>query len=301
MADEPGSAGAGNPGAGAAPPAGGGTPPAGGGAASVDFSTYVPADIKDHPSLKSYDLKSGEGLGKVFKSLVSAQSMIGGDKVVVPKGANDNPEVWGKLFDAAGRPKDPAAYQFGKDYKAPTDPAVKELEGKFRKFAHDNGFNQKQFSELNAFLDAASSESNAKMVASAKGRHEKAVETLKADWGDKYDVNVGLANKVLKAFGGPADNVKAFMSRYANDPTMIRVLAAVGQRMEESALVAGDSPDFDTGPADAKSKRADIMTNEANPLNAAWTDKRHPRHQEAMDEIARLSRIVVGKDEIVYQ
>lgn len=300
MTDEgTGSAGAGNSGAGAAGAGNAGA--AGAGAASVDFSTFVPADIKDHPSLKSYDLKTPDGLGKVFKSLVSAQSMIGGEKLVVPKGANDNPEVWGKVYDTLGRPKDPGSYQFGADYKAPADPAAKEIEGKFRKFAHDNGLNQKQFAELHGFLNSISSASQAKAVAAYQAKHEKAVETLKGEWGDKFDERVAVANKVLKAFGGSPEEVKAFTTRFANDPVVIRVLAEVGRRMDESALVGGDKPDFELGPADAKSKRADIMTNKDNPLNEAFKNKRHPRHQEAMDEIARLSRIVVGKDEVIYQ
>lgn len=309
MADEPaGSAGAGNSGAGAAGAGGAGGEGAagqGGGtgapAASVDFSTFIPADIKDHPSLKSYDLKTPDGLGKVFKSLVSAQSMIGGDKFVVPKGANDNPEVWNKVFEVLGRPKDPESYSFGKDYKPSEDPAGKEVEGKWRKFAHEKGFNQAQFEATNAFLNGLASENQAKIVAAYKQRHEAAVESLKKEWGDKFDANVATANKVVKAFGGPPAEVKAFLDRYKNEPVMVRILSAIGGRMDESALIAGDKPDHDMGPADARSKRADIMTNKENPLNAAWKNKRHPRHQEAMDEVARLSRLVVGKDEVIYE
>lgn len=300
MADEgAGSAGAGNSGAGAA--GAGAAGGAGGGAASVDFSTFIPADIKDHPSLKTHDFKTPDGVGKLIRSYVSAQSMIGGDKVVVPKGANDNPDVWNKVYDSLGRPKDPGSYQFGKDYKSPEDPAAKEIEGKFRKFAHDNGLNQKQFAQLHGFLNSISSESQAKAVAAYQAKHEKAVETLKGEWGEKFDERVAVANKVLKAFGGSPEEVKAFTTRYANDPVVIRVLAEVGRRMDESALVGGDKPDFELGPADAKKKRMDIMTNKDNPLNEAFKNKRHPRHQEAMEEIARLSKIVVGKDEVIYQ
>jgi len=300
MADEgAGSAGAGNSGAGAA--GAGAAGGAGGGAASVDFSTFIPADIKDHPSLKTHDFKTPDGVGKLIRSYVSAQSMIGGDKVVVPKGANDNPDVWNKVYDSLGRPKDPGSYQFGNDYKPPEDPAAKEIEGKFRKFAHDNGLNQKQFAQLHGFLNSISSESQAKAVAAYQAKHEKAVETLKGEWGEKFDERVAVANKVLKAFGGSPEEVKAFTTRYANDPVVIRVLAEVGRRMDESALVGGDKPDFELGPADAKKKRMDIMTNKDNPLNEAFKNKRHPRHQEAMEEIARLSKIVVGKDEVIYQ
>jgi len=306
MADEQaGSAGAGNSGAGAGAGAAGdgaaGGQGAGGQAASVDFSIFIPADLKDHPSLKAHDFKTPDGMGKLLRSYVSAQSMIGGDKAVLPKGANDNPEVWNKLYDALGRPKSADEYQFGKDYKPPTDPAVKEVEGKFRKFAHENGLSQKQFTEMNSFLNGLSAESQGRVIAAIKARREKAEESLRKDWGEKYDANVAIANKVLKAYGGPADEVKAFLQRYANEPVVIRALAAIGQRIDESALVSGERSDYEAGPAEAASKRADIMTNKDNPLNEAWKNKRHPRHQEAMDEVARLSRIVVGKDEVMYQ
>lgn len=297
MADEPGSAGAGNPGAGGAPPsAGAGSPPAGGGgAAGVDFSTYIPADIKDHPSLKSYDLKSPDGLGKVFKSLVSAQSMIGGEKFVIPKGANDNPEVWNKVYEALGRPKDIAGYQLGEGVKPGETPQAKAMEEKFRKFAHENGMNQKQFQAVYGFVDGIFGESRKAQIEAAKARHAQAVESLKSEWGDKFDERVATANKVLRAFGGTPEQVKAFTAQFANNPVAIRILAEVGRRISESALVAGDKPDFDLGPADAKKRRADIMSNPNNPLHEAWKSKRHPRKQEAMDEIARLSRIIVGE------
>lgn len=294
MADEPGSAGAGNPGAGA-PGAGAAAPPSGA-AGSVDFSTYIPADIKDHPSLKSYDLKSAEGLGKVFKSLVSAQSMIGGEKFVVPKGANDNPEVWGRAYEALGRPKDHTGYQLAEGMRPGETPQAKAVEERFRKFAHENGMNQKQFQALYGFFDGIVGDSRKASMAAAKAAHEKAVEALKGEWGDQFDNRIATANKVLKAFGGSPEEVRAFTAQFANNPVAIRVLAEVGRRMSESALVAGDKADFDLGPADAKRKRMDIMTNPSNPLNEAWKSKRHPRKAEAMAEVERLSRIIAGEE-----
>lgn len=295
MADEPGSAGAGNPGAGA-PGAGAAAPPAGA-AGSVDFSTYIPADIKDHPSLKSYDLKTPEGLGKVFKSLVSAQSMIGGEKFVVPKGANDNPDVWNRAYEALGRPKDHTGYQLGEGMKPGETPQAKAVEERFRKFAHDNGMNQKQFQALYGFFDGLIGESRKSAMDAAKAYHAKAVEALKSEWGDQFDNRIATANKVLRAFGGSPEEVKAFTAQFANNPVAIRILAEVGRRMSESALVAGDKADFDLGPADAKRKRMDIMTNPNNPLHEAWKSKRHPRKAEAMSEVERLSRIIAGEQQ----
>lgn len=305
MADEPGSAPAGNPAiltgsSGASQAAGDapvGTPPSAGASPSaVDFSSYLPPELKDHPALKSYDLKSGDGLGKVFKSLVSAQTMIGGEKIVIPTGKNDTPEAWTRAYEALGRPKEPKDYQLDKGFKPSTTPAGKEVEQRFRQVVHDAGLNARQFNAIYGFYNDLAADQQKKVVEGMKAGHERAVQVLREQWGDQFENRVALANKLLKAFGGSPDEIKHFTARFANEPVIIRVLAEAARRMEETSLIAGDKPDFDLGPGDAKQKRMDIMTNPNNPLNEAWKSKRHPRKQEAMEEVARLSAIIAGDE-----
>jgi len=279
--------------------AGAGSGNQGGGAPAIDLTGYIPADVANEPSLKMFDFKSKEGIEKFVKSFVSSQKMIGGEKIVIPRGANDTPEAWQRFFEAGGRPKT------SDDYKA-EEPKLPEgltrdeaTEKEFKKVAYDLGLSQKAFGKLFEFYNGVMTKNYEGMIQNFNTRYSEAEKALKTDWGDQFDSNLALANKVLKTFGGSKEEIKSFTDRFANEPVILRVFAAIGKKIEESALVAGEASDLDLGLDDAKKRRADIMVNKDNPLFEAFHKKRHPRHQEAMDEIARLSAIVAGGDNIV--
>jgi hypothetical protein len=276
---------------------GAGAPPA---AASIDFSTHIPAELASEPSLKMFDLKSKDGFGNLVKSYVASQKMLGGEKMVIPRGANDTPEAWARYYEAGGRPKDPEGYQWEKPELPQGLKYDEKMEKEFRKYAHDHGLSQKQASAVYKFYHNMIVDNYKGMVAGYNNKHSEAVDTLKKEWGDKFDANVNLANKVLRTFGGAKEEVQQFVQRFANEPVVVRILASIGKRIEESALVAGENSDLDMSGEDAKKKRADIMTNKSNPLYEAFHSKKHPRHQEAMDEVSRLSKLVVGTDEVIH-
>jgi len=56
--------------------------------------------------------------------------------------------------------------------------------------------------------------------------------------------------------------------------------------------VRGERPSFDMNAGDAKVKKQDILTNKQNPLNEAYFNKRHPRHDEAVKEVTRLNEVL---------
>ena len=276
----------------------GGTAGNEGAAAGIDLTTYIPADVANEPSLKMFDLKSKDGVENFIKSYVSSQKMIGGEKLVIPRGANDTPEAWARYYEAGGRPKTDADYQ-AVDPKLPKGMKTDEnLDKEFRKLAHDLGLSQKSFGKLSEFYNGVVTKNHEDMIKNYNTKYEAAQTALKGEWGDQFSSNVALANKVLRTFGGSAEEIKGFTDLFANEPVVLRVFAAIGKRIEESALIAGETSDLDLGMDDAKKKRADIMTNDQNPLNKAFYDKRHARHQEAMDEVARLSKVISGDDVI---
>jgi len=268
-------------------------------AATVDFTTYIPADMANEPSLKMFDLKSKDGFGNLVKSFVSSQKMLGGEKIVIPRGANDSPEAWQRFYEAGGRPKAPTDYKFD-DIKLPNVVKRDEaMEKEFRAIAHEMGLSQKAAGAMYGFYAKIVANNAKGMVEAYNKNYQETTAKLKSEWGAQFDAKLGLANKVLRAFGGTKEEVKHFTDRFANEPVVIRLFAEIGKRIEESALVAGETPDTDLGPQGAIKKRLDIMTNKDNPLYEAFHKKRHPRHREAMDEVARLSAIVVGGADIV--
>ncbi len=255
----------------------------------TNWDKFIPEDLRDDQNFLPFQ---GKGVDEVLRSFVNAQRMIGADKFIVPAGKNDTPEVWAQVWDKLGRPKDVTGYQFNEP-KLPEGMAIdKAFMENFTKFGHENGFTQKQASALFDFYNQWAGEQYQAFQTgreqAVKAAMEKAEETLRGEYGAKYDDKIVLARKVIMTYGGTPEETKAFIDRFGNDPTVIKTLVKLGELVSENKLVSGDRPDWDLGPEGARKKAVDIMANETNPLHKAYLDKTHPQHLEAVNEVERL-------------
>jgi hypothetical protein len=77
-----------------------------------------------------------------------------------------------------------------------------------------------------------------------KKTEKETLETLKKDWGDKYQSNLDLATRVTTRFAD--DAIKTFLdnSGFGNNPEVIKLMANIGNALSEDVLVSGDK---DTG------------------------------------------------------
>ena len=97
----------------------------------------------------------------------------------------------------------------------------------------------------------------------------------------------------MRKFGGNSETVGAFIDKFGNDPTALRVFGNVARHMMEDAAVRGDKT-FSLMGENAPAMVKDIMTNKENNLYAAYWNAGHPQHQFAVDEVARLNEIIHG-------
>jgi DNA-binding ferritin-like protein (Dps family) len=249
-------------------------------------------EYKDDPVFKPFHDKP---IGEVLKSFKNAQSLVGGEKLVIPSGKLDTPENWNYVFDKLGRPKDIEGYQVDNSLYPESVKIDPEREKSFKEMALSIGLLPKQVAALyewNAKLEVATI--NAMNEAENK-RAGETEEALRRELGtkEKYEEYVTGAQAALKRYGGSPDEVATFIDKFGNDPLVVKVFGNVARNMMEDAALRGDKS-FNLLGENAPAQVKDILYNKENKLNAAYFDKNHPLHNSAVAEVTRLNELIHG-------
>ncbi len=245
----------------------------------------------DNPALESF---KGRPIRDLLKSYDNANRFLA-DKAVLPKGKNDTPENWEAVFDKLGRPKDATGYAFQKPDLPPGMRYDAGLERAFAAKCHELGVLPKQAQGLfqfyqNQVIEAADAWLQERDQAYGKG-HEELVRRFGSGTVDRV---LKIANDTLCRFGGTPAEVQYIVENYGNDPDLIALLYRIGSSNFEDALVKGERIDPFDGKGSAEALKKAILYDKNHPLNEAYTDKRHPRHKEAVDAVTHLNTLLVG-------
>lgn len=226
MADAPAGGG------GAAPantPSGAATPPSSSGAApppAAHWSDPLPDEIKNAPTIKMVP-----DIATLAKNYLHAEKMIGAKRTVIP-GEKAPQAEWDALFNAIGRPETIDKYE---------DPEVKPADGvqldkvgldAFRKKAHEAGLTNKQYKEIMGFYLTGVNGANKNIQDTIAANTAHATETLRKDWGDKFDANLDIAKSTLRQFGGE-EVFKELEGGLGNNIGLIKMLHKIGLGMLE--------------------------------------------------------------------
>ena len=272
---------------------------------NLNHETIISADhLGEYAQDPTFQSFVGKPFGEYLKSFKNAQSMVGADKLIVPAGKLDTPEHWGSVFDKLGRPKDISGYEFARPELPEGMQFNEDFENKMRPLFHYLGLLPWQAKGLSeAFtgyqVDGYKKymEDQAKLQTDQAAKDKEIEDALVKKLGTKenYDKYVKDANDTFKKFCKDEKAAAAFLEKYGADPLVVDVFGEVAKAMSESAAHRGNSG---TGLADdvtkAQTDVKDIMHNKENPLNKAYFDGKHPRHKEAVEEVARLHALIHG-------
>lgn len=235
------------------------------GALPEGWRTHLPPEIRDSKSLDS--IKSLQALASSF---VSAQKMVGADKLAIP-GKDATPEEWGRVFDALGRPKEATGYSALSGEACGLAPEQAKAVGEtFWK----EGFTDRQVS---AIMDLYRQQTQA-TEQSADASRAAAEADLRKEWGLMYSQNLRLADGMLSALG-----LREVMAGnpLLNDASFIKALAAYGAKVGEAKLAdAAGEP----ARASVKERLETIMGDKNHP----YYNASDPRHAAAVAEVTRL-------------
>jgi hypothetical protein len=237
----------------------------------------IPDDLKVDPTINRYEkpvefIKAHLELRKVASS-----------KLAVPA-ADAAPEAWNPVYDALGRPKTPAEYDFGLEALPDNaDDAAKtaraEMTKRYADLMHPLGLNNAQAKALVAADIARINEATKAYF--AKGDAE--IDALKAEMGADYEPQKAAAHKMLvQLFGeetaGFADALETKVGSAALLKGMMKLAKVAGEHIRVDGL-GGDFKDGGENP------QAQL---DARMADKSWREKYNAGDVATVAEYTRL-------------
>lgn len=132
-------------------------------------------------------------------------------------------------------PDTPDGYEFEKPDGFDLDEATYE---QFRNIAHENGVNQKQFSQLMRLEVDRTNKAKEAAQKNIEMARASAEAELKTDWGDKYEQKLESAKGMLNHESLADDNFKQFLedTRFGDHPQVVRLFAKLADLISEDAF-----------------------------------------------------------------
>lgn len=259
-------------------------------AAPTGFSwkSGLSPDLRNSPTMHKFE-DSQEGLSKAIESHLSLEKLLGHEKVPIPKDANDV-EGWNRFSKALGIPDKAEGYGLA-DVKMPE--SMKEMsfdKNKFAETVHAFKLTPSQAKGLWEAYTNMSLEGYKKAVESHEKKITDVVNTLRGKWGDEYETNVDLGQKVINQFSADQDMQDYLTSTLTKDPRGIEFLAKVGGQFAENKIGEFKNARFSLSPENAQAELDKILTDPNHPyLNEKATPA---EHQRAIDYVNSLYKII---------
>lgn len=260
---------------------GGGTPPTPPTPPSGNWFDTLPADLKTETVTK---FKSPEELARGY---VNAQSLIGQKRLALPNDKWGQPE-WDGFWKELGRPDSPDGYKLPADIKMPEGIKLDDAKlAKANAALHKAGLTPKQHEHVMRYYAETLGEQFTAEEASRKQAYETGINTLKQEWGDKFDANVDVAKSVLKKFGAPELIERLNTSGFGNDPVLVKMLNQIGSLLLEDNARGGDGHGLQV--MDATRALREINSLKTDPeFMKAYNTADHPGHKAAIERWMEL-------------
>lgn len=255
----------------------GGTPPS-------DFSSMIPEEFRGHPSLAPI-----KDLGGLVKSYVSAQEMIGKDKVVLPN-EKSTPEQWNEFFGRLGRPESPDKYGLTKDGLPEgltvDDDYLKSLSGAF----HEAGLSAAQAKKVFDAMNAYAAKNFTDSTTQEQMQMTQAMENLRKEFGSAFDARIDGARRAVATFLDEQSREFLQNSGLDGHPEMVRIFAEIGAKLGEPATDGGGGQGGGGfGPMTPAQANAEINARYADAeFMQMYNDRYHPRHAWAVEQLQQL-------------
>ena len=255
-----------------------------------DWKEGLDVEVKNHPSLSNF-----KNPGDLAKSWISAQKLIGRDKIPVP-GEKATKEDWDMVFDRLGRPKTADGYTLPQvklpdGYPAPKEEFLKGFKGK----ALELGMLPAQVNGLYQwFMDNESTTYGQFMKErdSARGEAENA---LRKNWGKAFEQNYAIAEQAVNKYGTEQFVNKLKSTGLNNDPDMIQFIASMAQNFSEDKIT-GKPQGLTLSPDEAKQKIKSIQAEAMKDKSHWMNNKYHPEHEYGIRMWKELHEMAFPED-----
>ncbi len=255
----------------------------GGAGGGSSWRDSLPDDLRSHPSLTDFN-----DVPSLAKSFISTQSMIGMDKVVIPKDPQD--PAWSEVYNKLGRPESPEGYELKRPDGYPEGLDFNDdYANAMSKAAYEAGISKSQLAKL---VDASTGfykDKVSEMAVTQQNAFNESINNLKSNWGAAFDQNLNIAKNAVKAYATPELVEFLETTGLGNDARVIQLFHNIGKTIsEDSALEGGGSSMIPTADQ-AKQQIADLKGDKE--FMAAYLDKNNIGHKEALIRMTNLFKL----------
>ena len=241
----------------------------------------LPVDLKDEPSLKLF-----KDFPSIVKSLVSAQKMIGKDKIVIPDSKLATKEDWRDFYMKVGLPEVADKYEVKIDPKLYENGAFEEGKvGEFKKVAHDLNMLPHQLQGVLDWLGKEGETSIQELEDAKRSANSEELTKYKKESGEKFEYNKARANQALKVYGGDEFTKWVKEAGLASSVPLIKFLASVGETLKEDVMVGRGAHG---GPLMTPSEIESKINAVKSDMGHAYWVAEHPGHKQAIKEMEEL-------------
>ena len=247
----------------------------------TNFQDLIPDEYRAEKSLENF-----KDMGDFVKSYLSAQKIVGADKIPVPnKFATE--DDWKAVFNKLGAPEKPEDYK----YNFKEGEVDQELLSTFNQQAHKLGLLPQQAESLIKFYNDMNEGSSVQAEEKAAETRLHTENELKREFGPQYAKRLDQAKRLASSTLGNdflENTLLADGSRLGDNLNVVKAFSNLAEKLSEDEVVKGDSSSYMT--ANEIEKEINSLTEEGSPY---WT-KTHPNHQKAVQEVFKLRELLNG-------
>ena len=241
---------------------------------SENWKDFITEDLRGHEGLAKFS-----DLSSLAKSYINAESMIGKDKMVIPKTDED----FNFVYKTLGRPDSADGYEldYGKNDDGTARDGKDSFNTGFREISHELGLSTNQVGKLHKWYNGVVEGMDKQLDTDAQDEKNAAELALKNDLGERYKGSITMAKRLIEDHGSEEFVDFLIDSKLGNDPRMTRFLVNIATHMGEDNLELGD----DTGTQTNEQIQVEIDEVMALP---AYLNKEDPTHDNTVKRVSRL-------------
>ena len=245
----------------------------------TNFQDLIPDEYRAEKSLENF-----KDMGDFVKSYLSAQKIVGADKIPVPnKFATE--DDWKAVFNKLGAPEKPEDYK----YSFKDGEVDKELISSFNQEAHRLGLLPQQAESLIKYYKDMNEGSSIQAEEKATETRLHTENELKREFGPQYTKRLDQAKRLASSTLGSEFLNNTFLqdgSRLGDNIAVVKAFSELADKLSEDEVVKGDTSGYMT--AKDLEKEISTLQEEGSPF---W-DKQHPNHERAVQEVFKLRQLL---------
>ena len=250
--------------------------PAAAPAASGGWKSSLSTDLQGSPLIGKFE-DTPEGLNAAFTSHNNLETLLGHEKVPIPKGPDDS-EGWDRFSRAMGIPDTADGYELPKAELPESMQGVTIDKAKFAEVVHANKLTPQQAQGLWDAYNKINIATYQQAQANFEKQMTETVNALKSEWGEAFDTNVELGQAVINKFGADQADVDYLTATLGKDPRGIKFLAKIGGQFAENKIGDFSVKRFSMSPEEAQNEIENITKDLNGPyynMEGKHTQKEH--------------------------